>query len=396
MIIKHYVLAVSIVLFSICFYINSVGAEKESNRFEWATASPESQGLSSEKLEEISLLLQKRRTDALLVIRNDHIVLEWYAKGWDRTKQHYTASLAKVLAGSMSLLVALDDGLIKIDDPACRYISQWQHDPLKSKITIRHLATHSSGIASGIPVKGWAEKFWKRDPNPFPIARDYAPVMFEPGTSYEYSGPGYALLGYAITASLKGSSQTDIYTLLKERIMDPIGVPMREWSFSYGNNSYNTDGMKLYAIWGGGGYSIDAVSRIGRLMLQKGNWESKQLVDPTLVEEMVSYAGTPLPDRTKSNPEPALGLCWFTNFDGIWSSVPKDAFVGAGAGQQVLLVVPSLDLIIVRFGHSLDREWGLWGLMGKYIFNPGSREKYSYWRDAEKYIFNPIMKAIEK
>ncbi len=38
----------------------------------------------------------------------------------------------------------------------------------------------------------------------------------------------------------------------------------------------------------------------------------------------------------------------------LWKSAPEDAFGGAGAGQQFLLVVPSLDLIVVRNGDRLD------------------------------------------
>jgi hypothetical protein len=53
--------------------------------------------------------------------------------------------------------------------------------------------------------------------------------------------------------------------------------------------------------------------------------------------------------------------------------VPCDAFAGAGAGNQVLLVVPSLDLIIVRNGSNLydsSKGEGFWGGIEKYLFNP--------------------------
>ena len=52
------------------------------------------------------------------------------------------------------------------------------------------------------------------------------------------------------------------------------------------------------------------------------------------------------------------GLGWWVNSgpDGsrLWKSAPEDAFGGAGAGHQFLLVVPSLDLIVVRNGDRLD------------------------------------------
>ena len=68
-----------------------------SERFEWQTAEPESQGMSSAKLEEMRASLAEGGTKALLVIRNDRIVCEWYAEGHGRDGKHYTASMAKAL-----------------------------------------------------------------------------------------------------------------------------------------------------------------------------------------------------------------------------------------------------------------------------------------------------------
>src|SRR3546814_4912464 len=54
--------------------------------------------------------------------------------------------MAKALVGGMSLLLAEQDGRLKVDDLAWKYIPEWKNDPVKSQITIRHLATHTSGI----------------------------------------------------------------------------------------------------------------------------------------------------------------------------------------------------------------------------------------------------------
>ena len=375
-------------------------AAGNQDKFKWKTASPESQDISREKLEKLWMTLEMRGTRALLIVRKDRIVYEKYSGGYDRTKKHYTASLAKSLVGGMSLLVALNDGLIQTDDLACKYIPQWREDPLKSKITIRHLATHSSGIEdaetpgkSHINAGGWKEKFWKRDPDPFSIVRDQSPVIFEPGTQYAYSSPGTAMLAYAVTASVKDAPQTDIYSLLKERIMNPIGIPESDWSIGYGK-TYNLDGMKLYATWGGANFTPRAVARVGRLMLRKGDWQGRQIVSPQWVEKTVSYAGTPVSDREPKDPVPSSGLCWWTNHDGIWPSLPCDAFVGAGAQNQILLVVPSLDLIVVRNGSSLSQK-GLWGRIRKRFGRPVKWNE-DFWGNTEKYLFNPIMEAICK
>ena len=74
-------------------------------------------------------------------------------------------------------------------------------------------------------------------------------------------------------------------------------------------------------------------------------------------------------------PAPRSGLCWWVNSDGIWSEVPRDAFAGAGAGNQLLLIVPSLDLIVVRNGAQIDRN--------------------SFWRGIEQHLLNPLMEVVE-
>jgi CubicO group peptidase (beta-lactamase class C family) len=352
--------------------------------FEWEKAAPQTQGMSSQKLEAARDVLAEKGTKVFLVVRNDKIVYEWYAPNFGPEKKHYTASMAKALVGGVSLMLALNDGLLDTDDLACKYIPEWKGHPQKSKITIRHLATHSSGIEDAeqdnighFELPGWKGQFWKRDLDPFTVSRDRAPVIFEPGTDYAYSNPGMALLSYTVTVAYKGTKHTDVRTLLRERIMKPIGVEDSHWSIGYGK-TYEVNGLKLVANWGGGSYTARATARVGRLMLKKGNWQGRQLVEPRWIQEVVRYADTPLPKRLAGNPNPASGLGWWTNFDGVWPKVPRDAFAGAGAGNQVLLVVPSLDLIIVRNGSNL--------------YNSSKGE--GFWAGIERYLFNPVMEAV--
>ncbi|MBW7997186.1 MAG: serine hydrolase, partial [Candidatus Glassbacteria bacterium] len=349
------------------------------NSFEWETTPPELAGLDSVKLAAMIDVHRQHGTKALLVVRNDRIALEWYAEGHGPDKQHYTASLAKALVGGMSLLVALSDGAVQPDDPVWHYIPYWKDDPLRNKITIRQLATHSSGIENAetpglghFEQSGWKLRFWDQDPDPFSMASRQAPVIFEPGSRYDYSNPGIGLLSNVITARMK----IDVRTLLQQRIMDPIGAPPASYSMGYGE-TFEVDGLKLVPNWGGGGYTARTIARVGRLMLRRGNWEGRQLVDSTWAHRVVQYAGTPLPPRPDGEPNPAPALGFYSNFDGVWENVPRDAFAGAGAGNQVLLVIPSLGMIIVRNGSLLD-----------------TNEKPSFWGGIEKYLLDPVMEAV--
>jgi CubicO group peptidase (beta-lactamase class C family) len=381
--------------------INLTGHCQDS--FFWKKSTPEMQGMSSAKLESLKLDLQSRGTKKLLIIKNDHIVCEWFDLGWkDSERNHYSASLAKALVGGISLMVALDDGLLHPDMPACNLIEEWKKDAKKSTITIRQLATHTSGLddaevnrslqeemkAIGLDkhmdLQGWKGQFWKKEPNPFVIARDSVPLISIPGTNYNYSNPGIGMLTYGVTVSLKNTEKKDVRALLWNRVFAPIGIKNNEIDMGYGK-TYEENGLALVPSWGGGGFSVNAIARIGRLLLNKGNWDGKQIISSDWVNKTTQYSNTVVSGknskvtnesslRTLNNPVPAATMGWYTNFDGNFEHLPRDAFWGAGAGNQHLLVVPSLDLIVVRMGNNLSDE--------------------SFWASAEKYLFNPILDAI--
>jgi CubicO group peptidase (beta-lactamase class C family) len=341
---------------------------------DWATIPPANAGLDPAKLEAWRSSLAAHRTTGLIVIRRGRIALEWYAPGWDASRPHGTASMAKALVGGMSLAVAMSDGRISPDDLASKYIAGWSADPLKSKITIRQLATHTSGISDAeqdeIPheqLTGWKGDFWKRTPDPFSIAVRIAPVLFEPGTQNEYSNPGMAALSYAVTASLKGG---DIRTLLKERVLDRLGVPERHWSIGYGR-AYEVDGLQLYANWGGASFTARAAARVAQLMMLQGQWNGRELIRRDVVKKVLTDQEMPRPGRGPANPAPGSGLAWYTNQDGIWPKAPRDAFAGSGANHQVVIAAPSLDLIVVRNGEALgDTRAGHWGPVYDLLMKP--------------------------
>jgi CubicO group peptidase (beta-lactamase class C family) len=347
----------------------SAAQAEGQDSWDWKTAEPGTQGFSAAKLEALRHNLAARRSSGLLVIRNDRLVLEWYGGGFDATKPHYTASMAKAIVGGISTAVALDDGRLTLEDPASKFVPQWRRDPAKSKITVRQLGSHSSGLEDAeenqIPhdqLTGWKGDFWKRRPppdDPFTISRDQVKLLFEPGTKFQYSNPGIAMLSYVVTASLKGAPEKDLRALLRDRVMRPIGVPDAEWSVGYGQ-TVDVDDLPLVCSWGGGAYTARATARVGRLMLRGGDWEGKQILCPEAVDRTTGAGGTP----------GDCGIGWWTNARGNYDPLPRDAFFGAGAGHQVLLVVPSLGLIAVRNGEILESGGEYQAALRRHLFEP--------------------------
>src|SRR5438132_6154661 len=180
------------------------------------------------------------------------------------------------------------------------------------------------------------------------------------------------MLGYALTAALKNSTAKDIRALLRDRVLRPVGVADAEWSIGYGK-TFVVDGLPLVAGWGGGSYSARAVARIGRLVLREGDWDGKQVLGKEAVRQLTGDAGLP----------GHCGMGFWTNADGRYPKLPRDTYYGAGAGDQLLIVVPSLNLIVVRQGETLAPE------------PKGAKDVFEAYHDQRvKILFEPVIGAI--
>jgi CubicO group peptidase (beta-lactamase class C family) len=336
----------------------------EPPHIKWATARPEEEGLNPDALGSLRQALAAAGTSSFLVVRGNHVVYEWYGPGSGPNVRHGTAAMAKAVTGTVALLAAANDGDLDIDDLAARFIPSWRADSIRGRIRIRDLASHRSGmddvdfrLAAEHKLNGWKQFYYDHPAERFRLALDTSPIRYPPGSRVSYSGVGYYALAYALAASLKGTPHPDVETLLRERIMLPLGVPDDDWRLSYGE-SYQADGMRLYAMGSGASYTARAVARIGELILDHGRWEDRWLLDSSIVRRALEPAPTetPPPGTGLVDPPSSASSGWWLNVWGSWPSAPRDALVGLGNGHQVILVVPSLDLVMVRTGEALSSE----------------------------------------
>ena len=109
-------------------------------------------------------------------------------------------------------------------------------------------------------------------------------------------------------------------------------------------------------------------------MLRHGTWEGKKILTAETVHEALKPHGSVNRYDANQNPGTEWGLGWRLNTNGYFQGLPKDAFIGAGRGLQILLVVPSLDLIVIRFGH---HDAG-----------------HDFWTEVERFLFDPLMEAV--
>jgi CubicO group peptidase (beta-lactamase class C family) len=288
--------------------------------------------------------------DETVVIRHGYLVWEGTAAG----NVHEIYSATKTCTSTvLGLLVT--DGVLSVDDPAVRFLPTLDDEyPDYGKVTLRRLATMTAGY-DGAMGGGWSYYATDRRKHLEHVLLYTKPgrPLFEPGQAWKYHDPQVHMLGYLLT-QVSGKSLEETF---RERIAQPIGMKAFSWS-DYGerdgmffNNPAGTPGVNQKGENQGGVYSnaLD-LARYGLLYLNRGNWNGRQILDPSFVEQ----AGrNQVPAGFGSLGGGRYGFYWWTNgvrADGTrpWPQAPPQTYAAQGAGRNYIFVIPEWSMVIVR------------------------------------------------
>ena len=120
---------------------------------------------------------------------------------------------------AVAILMLADEGKLALNDPITRFFPDY---PTGGKvITVEHLLTHTSGIASFTGKPNYVERMGQ-DLSVAQMIDSFKndPLEFEPGTQYRYNNSGYFLLG-AIIEKVSGLTYP---RFLEQRIFVPLGM----------------------------------------------------------------------------------------------------------------------------------------------------------------------------
>jgi CubicO group peptidase (beta-lactamase class C family) len=131
------------------------------------------------------------------------------------------ASMTKSFT-ALAILKLRDEGRLRLDDPVEQYIPEFSRLAYPTtdapRITIRHLLSHAEGFPEDNP---WGDRQLARTEAEFTdLLRRGIPFSTTPGTAYEYSNFGFAILG-RIVATVSGKPYR---TYVQEAILDPLGL----------------------------------------------------------------------------------------------------------------------------------------------------------------------------
>lgn len=296
------------------------------------------------------------RTDALLIWQNNELVIERYDRGYTSEKKHVLWSISKSIT-SLLLARAEAESLIKRDDSICKF--EEVKDKSYCKIRYQDLVHWTSGLK-------WLEEYENSEKLLFSsvIAMLYGegysnmksfvlrqPLEANPGEQWRYSSGDSNLLAALLPKVFGESSAIETY---KKYLYQPLGIQHFTIELDASGNAVGASHFYLRP---------NDIIKIGRLILQKGQWESKQLLPPGWMDYILKVP--PAFNTNRKNHEsrniPGGGF-WINKSEGTgmekpWPLAPEDTILATGHWGQFLVVIPSMNLIGVRTGDTRDKSF---------------------------------------
>jgi CubicO group peptidase (beta-lactamase class C family) len=277
---------------------------------------------------------ERLQTVSFLVIKNDSLLYEWYAKDYSDTSHTNSFSMAKSIVGVLAGLAIKDGSIKSIDQKVSDFIPEYKEGN-RSALTVRHLLQMSALLnwdeAYSSLFSVTTEAYYGTDLHKLLMKED---VRETPGTKFNYQSGATQLLAFVIEKATGKS----LSAYASEKLWQPLGAEHGAfWSLDKENGS-----EKAYCCF----YSnARDFARIGSLYLHQGNWKGNQLLDSSWVQQSVTP--TRLPAYETGLPDSSYGFQWW---------VGPDYFYCRGILGQYIVVLPAEQLIIVRLGHERDKD----------------------------------------
>jgi CubicO group peptidase (beta-lactamase class C family) len=302
----------------------------------WTVATPESQDMDRELLEQAYRLFRNEKkfpwAEALLVFRNGKLVTEDYARDLaDRDRFHNLQSCTKSVT-SLLTGIALHQGLFPhLDVPLYQlYPEHFDEDERKRQITLRHALSMRTGLTFDNDTHS-QKLFGTRESSVNYVLRQ------------SYEGPGGSFFNYndgapqLVSAAIQRQAGMPLKDFARRYLFEPLDITNWQWEQSKDGVTYGAFSLYL---------TPRDFGKIGQLCLQNGSWNGQQLWGTNWLAEATR------PQSTTKGGRP-YGL-----YFGIIPWVR--AYAMTGHGGQYLFVNPEKQLVIVYTAWPYSGP-GLWG-----------------------------------
>lgn len=310
----------------------------------FGTAAPDEVDIDPGAVERAVWIATLNLAASVRIYRHDCLVA---TSGRDGETERAPQNLWSATKGVLSIIVgrAVTMGKLGLDDPIGRYLPQ--ADAAHGAITVRQLLTQTSGlrfawantIASGVD----------RDSVAWTLT---LPFDHPPGTFFEYAQTTLTTLGAVVEAAVG----EDLQAFARDEVFRPLGIPDDRWTWER-DGAGHTYGYAFLAM-----APLD-LARIGELLLHRGDWRGRRIVDAAYVDEM--GRATPTNGGYGFLVWSNEGESYFTasalvrkERDHRWlAATPPDTYALSGLFDQFVYVLPSLDMVVVRTGAQGLPNW---------------------------------------
>lgn len=270
----------------------------------------------------------RNQTRSVIVAYKDKIIAEKYDTGFTKESKQLGWSMTKSITGTLFGILKCQG---KIDIQQSNLFPEWENDERK-KITIHNLLQMNSGLE-------WEEDyntisdvtkmlFLEKDMTKVQINK---PLVGKPNETWNYSSGTTNLLA-GILLKNQFTSQQEYLDFWYAELMDKIGMHSAIIESDLAGNLVGSSyGWATTRDW----------AKFGLLYLHKGNWNGEQIIDSAWVD----YVATPT-----HNSDGRYGAHFWLNANGFYPDVPKDLFSANGFQGQMVAIIPSKEMVIVRFG----------------------------------------------
>lgn len=186
------------------------------------------------------------------------------------------ASMSKSFT-TMAILKLRDEGKLQLDEPASKYIPVLKNIPLLTKdapaITIRNLMTHTAGFPEDNP---WGDRQLDVTDKVFKeMLKNKISFSNVPGTTYEYSNMGFAMLGEIIRVV----SGKPYQQYINENILTPLGMTHTIWEYTeapapllahgyrFEDNTWKEEALLHDGVYGAMGGLITSIEDFSKYMI---------------------------------------------------------------------------------------------------------------------------------
>lgn len=285
-----------------------------------------------------------RRTRAIVVVHRGRLVAERYAKGLDARSPLPGWSMAKSAVNAL-VGILVGEGLLSLDDSNLR--SEWSsNDDPRRNITVAHLMRMTSGLAFGDPDAGRLNDvrrmlYLSKSTAAYAAAM---PTMADPGSRWSYSSGSTSILSAVVKEAASRRKAPEI-SFPQAALFGRLG--MSSAIFERDGEGTLVGSAFLHA-------SGRDWARLGLLYLQDGVWRGQRI----LPEGWVTFSRSPV----KGSKDAYGAHFWLRASNSISPNetdrgdLPGDAFFMLGRGGQMVAIVPSKDVVVVRLGLTRDRS----------------------------------------